>query len=96
MRVSWLMLIAPLVLGGLAGCEPQSTQQEREEAACRAQTNVVDNKLNRDDIAQPDTSATPLSAGGLPGINTAPVIERQTHDQLMLDCLNGTGPLPTQ
>jgi len=93
MRTHWLFLIAAL---GLAGCETQSTQQERTEAACRAQTNVVADRQNRLDIATPNTSATPLSAGGTPGLNTGPVVERDSYDQMMLDCLNGTGTLPTQ
>jgi len=96
MRTRWLLLIAPLLLGTLAGCETQSTQSERAEAACRAQTNVVADRQNRLDLAQPNTSATPLSASGVPGLNTGPVIERQSYDQMMLDCLNGTGTPPTQ
>ena len=72
------------------------SEEERLEAACRAQTDVVADRQNRLDLAQPNTSATPLSAGGTPGINTHPVIERDSYDQMLLDCENGTGALPTQ
>jgi hypothetical protein len=87
-----------LGLAFLAGCaapEPQ-TQAERELAACRTDANRLDNQENRLDLAQRDTSTTPLSADGMPGINTQPIIERSVHDREVLDCLNGTGSLPVK
>lgn len=84
------------VLPMLAGCVQQSEQQQRAEAACRAQANVVEARINRPQMAERDQSTTPFSANGVPGIHTESAINQDTYDQLVSDCLNGTGTLPAQ
>ncbi len=89
-----LTLCGALTASLLTGCA-QSEQQRIAENACRAQADTVDNRINRADMAQRDTSTTPFSAQGLPGINTAPLVERSVHDEHVADCLNDTsGTLP--
>ncbi len=85
MRVYGLMLIGLALLGG---CTPETRQHARAEAACRAAADKVDNRLNRADMATRDTSTTPLSAEGMPGFNTQPLIERSVHDDNVSNCMS--------
>ena len=100
MRSGWMLLMLPLIgspLLTLAGCGPeQTTQREQEEAACQAQASRVDAKVNRADLAERDSSNTPLSSTGLPGIDTTPLSEAYAHDTIVNDCLNATGTPPNQ
>jgi hypothetical protein len=93
MRAFGLMLIG---LTLLSGCNTGDSQHDRALAACRAQADATDNRTNRADMAQRDTSTTPLSAEGMPGFNFHSLQERDAHDTLVNDCMNGTGPLPGQ
>ena len=80
----------------LGGCAADNSQHARALAACRAQADRLDNRLNRTDMAQRDTSTTPFSADGMPGLNTQPLIERSVHDENVANCMQGMGPLPDQ
>ena len=88
----WRFGLIMLGLTALCGCAADNSQHARELAACRAQADATDNRINRADMIHTDDAAAPLAGAGMPGFNPHPLIEQEVHDKNVSDCMAGTGP----
>lgn len=93
------LVVAAALAALLAGCaapEPQSHAAAVNAAVCRQRADQVYALRNRDQVYKDDTYATsardaPLSTSGTIGVTSRGLSARYERDQILSDCLAGTG-----
>ena len=91
-----LPLFVPLVLVAIAGCAgPASQSPTRASAAatatCRASTEASFNRQNRYLLSERNTTDSPFSTSGIPGITTRGLTQRYQYDTQLASCLAASG-----
>ena len=93
-------LAAALVVLLAAGCNPApQTPASRANAAvvssCRASTDQSFDRQNRYLLSERDTTDSPYSSSGLPGITTNGLTQRYDYDTQLAGCLASSNSLRT-
>jgi hypothetical protein len=102
-RLALPILMLCGTLGSLGACSATPSRAAHataaERVACRAHTDDVFSRQNRNAVYRSDSYSTdlrdtPFATSGMPGLTTSGLSQQYGIENTMQDCLNGTGDAP--